>query len=469
MEASIKQANFIINFVVMRKIFFLIVLIPFFTIANGDSLAISSSINTVITTDSIFDVTPAKIIKVIENKKISSLKIENIVAWRLQQLDKKTPIDLRYNDKVQVFIDSYLGRNKALIARMQGLAPYYFPLFEQQLDKYDLPLEFKYLAIVESALNPKARSRSGASGLWQFMYPTGKQYGLDVTSYMDERQDPLKATLAACEYFVKLYDTFGDWNLVLAAYNGGPGYLQRKIVSVGTSDFWELQPHLRKETRNYIPTFIAVNYAMNYASEHGIFPEEPNINLSKTDTITLKRQVELKVLTQLLCISSETINYLNPSYKRELYPKGAILVFPASAVNDFKQNEIANYAFIEAVDKKEILIDEERIVYRVHNGDYLGRIAKAHKVQVFEIKEWNNLKSSSLDIGDKLVIYVKKDNNKNLQKQASNKNEYTVQKGDTLWGIAQKHNGLSVWKIKALNNMESDNLKPGTKILIPTS
>ena len=469
MASCIKVVRFILNFVAMRKIIFFIVFLSCTSIIKGDSLAVSTSLNSIIVTDSIVDVSSSENSEDIEVEEISSLKKENIIAWRLQQLDKKSPMDLVYNDKVQPFIDSYLGRNKALIARMQGLAPYYFPLFEQQLDKYDLPLEFKYLAIVESALNPKARSHSGASGLWQFMYLTGKQYGLEVTSYMDERQDPLKATLAACEYFVKLYDTFGDWNLVLAAYNGGPVYLQRKIVSVGTSDFWELQPHLRKETRNYIPTFIAVNYAMNYASEHGIFPEEPNINLSKTDTITLKRQVELKALIQLLCISSETINYLNPSYKRELYPKGAILVFPASAVNDFKQNEIANYAFIEAVDKKEILIDEERIVYRVHNGDYLGRIAKAHKVQVFEIKEWNNLKSSSLDVGDKLVIYVKKDNNKNLQKQASNKNEYTVQKGDTLWGIAQKHNGLSVWKIKALNNMESDNLKPGTKILIPTS
>jgi len=469
MEASIKLTKFYLNFVVMRKLLFLIIFTPCFAIANEDSLGISSPINTVITTDSIFDDAPAEIIKDIEKEEISSLKIENIVAWRLQQLDKKTPMDLRYNDKVQVFIDSYLGRNKALIARMKGLAPYYFPLFEQQLDKYDLPLEFKYLAIVESALNPKARSRSGASGLWQFMYPTGKQYGLEVTSYMDERQDPLKATIAACDYFVKLYDTFGDWNLVLAAYNGGPGYIQKKIASVGTSDFWKLHPHLRKETRNYVPTFIAVNYAMNYADEYGVLTKEPKINVSETDTITLKRQVKLKVLSQLLCINSETINYLNPSYKKEVYPKGSVLVFPANSANDFKINEASNYAFIEAVDNKEILIDEERVIYRVHNGDYLGRIAKVHNVHVFEIKEWNNLKSSNLDIGDKLVIYVKKEGNKSPKKVTSNKNEYTVQKGDTLWDIARKHNGLSVWKIKALNNMENDNLKPGTTILLPTS
>ena len=153
----------------------------------------------------------------------------DIYDERLQFLDGKTPMDLAYNEKVRPFIDSYLGRNKALIARMQGLKELYFPLFEKELDKYKLPLEFKYLAIVESALDPRAKSGSGATGLWQFMYLTGRDYDLEVTSYMDERQDPLKSTQAACEYFVKLYDMFGDWNLVLAAYNGGPGYLQRKI------------------------------------------------------------------------------------------------------------------------------------------------------------------------------------------------------------------------------------------------
>ena len=392
---------------------------------------------------------------------------KNIYEERLRLLNNNTPMDLAYNDKVKPFIDNYLGRNKVLISRMIGLSLYYFPLFEQQLDKYELPLEFKYLAIIESALNPKARSHSGASGLWQFMYLTGKEYGLEVTSYVDERQDPLMATQAACEYFVKLYDTFGDWNLVLAAYNGGPGYIQRKINSVGSSNFWELHPHLRRETRNYIPSFIAVNYAMNYANEHDIVIEKSKINFNKTDTITLKKQVELKVLTELLCVNSETINYLNPSYKKDIFPKGAILIFPSSNVYDFKLNESVNYAFIDAVDKKEIMIDEDRGVYRFHQGDYLGRIAKEHNVHIFEIKEWNNLQSSNLDVGDKLVIYVKKNQNKIKSVAKLGKNEYIIQKGDTLWGIAQKHNGLSVWKIKSLNNLESDNLKPGTKILLP--
>jgi membrane-bound lytic murein transglycosylase D len=286
---------------------------------------------------------------------------------------------------------------------------------------------------------------------------------------MDERQDPLKATKSACEYFASLYDTFGDWNLVLAAYNGGPGYLQQKIASVGSSDFWELYPYLRKETRNYVPIFIAVNYAMQFANEHDIVTESPKIYFEEIDTLILKNEVELKTLTELLCVNEQSINYLNPAYKKSIFPKGAVLIFPIDAVHDFKLNEKSNYAFIDAVENKKILINEERIVYRVHNGDYLGRIAKDHNVHVFQIKEWNNLKSANLDIGDKLVIYVKKDDALIAEKKILKKKEYIIQKGDTLWDIAQKYNGLSVWKIKALNNMESDNLKPGTTILLPTS
>ena len=446
----------------MIRIIIIFLVIPFFAIANQDSLLNIDKGGF----DSI-----AKLSDYLQLKKEhnSHLKQKNIIAWRLKQLDEKSPMDLVFNDKVLAFIDSYLGRNKALISRMKGLTPYYFPMFERELDHYNLPLEFKYLAIVESALNPKARSSSGASGLWQFMYLTGKQYGLKVTSYMDERQDPLKATKSACEYFTSLYDTFGDWNLVLAAYNGGPGYLQKKIASVGSSDFWDLYPHLRKETRNYVPTFIAINYVMQYANEHDIASVNPFIYFEEIDTLILKKEVELKVLTKLLCVNQQTINYLNPAYKKSIFPKGAVLIFPFDAVQDFKLNETSNYSFFDAVSNKEILIDEERIVYRVHNGDYLGRIAKAHNVHVFEIKEWNNLESTNLDIGDKLVIYVKKDDLLKAEKKLLRMNEYIIKIGDTLWDIAQKHNGLSVWKIKALNNMQNDDLKPGTTILLPIS
>ena len=390
----------------------------------------------------------------------------NIYQERLSVLNAHTPMDLVYNDKVQAFIDSYLSRNKDLISRMQGLKELYFPLFEQQLDKYNLPLEFKYLAIVESALNPRARSISGATGLWQFMYLTGKEYGLKVTSYIDQRQDPLKSTQAACQYLVKLYEIFGDWNLVLAAYNGGPGYLQRKIESVGSYDFWDLYPHLRQETRNYIPTFIAVNYIMNYAASHNIEEVRPDIDIKKTDTLIIKKQVEINTMAEMLCVNKETIEYLNPAYKKDVIPANSILILPFFAINDFLKNEQSNYLFIESVDAKEILIDEKRVVYTVLEGDYLGKIAKEFAVRVFELKRWNNLLSTKLDVGDKLVVFVKK-HNINKRKPTPTQNEYIVRPGDTLWDIAQKHEGMSVWKIKSLNNLDSDNIKPGTKIVLP--
>jgi len=443
----------------MRKLLFIYLSFASLYVYSDDTL------HTIIQ-DTTLVIDTVVIVDVLENTETKPL---NIFDQRLRVLDKNSPMDLAYNDKVQSFIDSYIGRNKVLISRMQGVKELYFPMFEQQLDKHNLPLEFKYLAIVESALNPKAKSNSGATGLWQFMYLTGKQYGLNVTSYVDERQDPLKATVAACVYFEKLYDTFGDWNLVLAAYNGGPGYLQRKINSVGSNNFWDLYPHLRRETRNYIPTFIAMNYAMNYAGEHGIVTVPSKITLTDTDTLVLKHQVETQVLSEMLCLDDEIIQFLNPAYKKNLFPKSAVLVLPEFAITDFKNNEMSNYNFIDAVENKEILIDEERIVYRVHKGDYLGRIAESYGVHVFEIKEWNNLKSANLDIGDKLVIYVKKNQKNSENEQKLAKNEYIVQKGDTLWGIAKKHNGLSVWKIKSLNNLETDNLKPGTKILLPAS
>jgi len=392
----------------------------------------------------------------------------NVYRHRLEALDLNSPMDLSYNEKVLPFIDSYTGINRKLISRMLGLKELYFPIFEQQLDKHQLPLELKYLAIVESALNPRARSHSGAVGLWQFMYLTGREFGLEVTSYVDDRQDPFKSTNAACEYFLELYDLFGDWNLVLAAYNGGPGYLQRKINSVGSYNFWDLYPHLRKETRNYVPTFIAVNYSMNYAKEHNILATPPNLDILFPDTVTIKKQAHINTIADMLCISKQTINYLNPSYKRGVFPKNSNVILPSFAVNDFLNNEEAYYLFIDQVYNKEILINEKRIVYKVKKGDYLGRIANEFGVKVFELKRWNNLVDTDLNIGDKLIVYVKTNNTSEAKNYTSQK-EYIIQPGDTLWGIARMHEGLSVTKIKSLNKLESDVLKPGMKIILPNT
>tara|TARA_B100000925_G_scaffold290977_1_gene277559 strand:+ start:4700 stop:5923 length:1224 start_codon:yes stop_codon:yes gene_type:complete len=331
----------------------------------------------------------------------------NIFAERLKVLNDQTPMGLDYNIEVQRYIDSYKGRNKALISRMQSLKHLYFPLFERELDKFKLPLELKYLAIVESALQPKARSRSGATGLWQFMYLTGVHYGLNVSSYIDDRQDPYKSTVAACKYFIDLYEMFGDWNLVLAAYNGGPGYLQRKINEVGSYNFWDLHPHLKEETRNYVPKFIATNYIMNYYQEHDIACDTIKRNFSEIDTLTIFAQTTVSTLSVMLCLDESLIRELNPSFKEDIIPINANLFLPKVSVNDFLLNEVSSYIFLNGVENKEILIDEERVIYSVKKGDYLGKIAKEFNVRVFELKKWNNLDTSHLDVGDKLVIYVK--------------------------------------------------------------
>ena len=331
----------------------------------------------------------------------------NIFAERLKVLNDQTPMGLDYNIEVQRYIDSYKGRNKALISRMQSLKHLYFPLFERELDKFKLPLELKYLAIVESALQPKARSRSGATGLWQFMYLTGVHYGLNVSSYIDDRQDPYKSTVAACKYFIDLYEMFGDWNLVLAAYNGGPGYLQRKINEVGSYNFWDLHPHLKEETRNYVPKFIATNYIMNYYQEHDIACDTIKRNFSEIDTLTIFAQTTVSTLSVMLCLDESLIRELNPSFKEDIIPINANLFLPKVSVNDFLLNEVSSYIFLNGVENKEILIDEERVIYSVKKGDYLGKIAKEFNVRIFELKKWNNLDTSHLDVGDKLVIYVK--------------------------------------------------------------
>jgi membrane-bound lytic murein transglycosylase D len=419
------------------------------------------------TTDSIKDSNYVDIIYKISNINDTAIDNDSLVLIRLKNLNNISHISFSYNDIVKTSIKSYEGNNKRLISRMLSLSEYYFPIFEECLDKYDLPLELKYLSIVESALKPEARSKSGARGLWQFMYPTGKEYGLDVNSYIDERLDPYKSTEAACQYFVKLYDIFGDWHLVLAAYNGGPGYIQRKMISTGKDNYWDLRPYLRRETRNYIPKFIAVSYLMTYPQIYDILPDSLYIKKYETDTFKLNCQQNFSLLSYITCIPEEDIQYLNPSFKNNFFPENAIITLPIDAVNDYLLNIESNTLYIDAVNRKEILIDETRIVYSVKNGDYLGKIASIFGLKTHQIQKWNRLKSTKLNIGDKLTLYVANDileKNNNLQ---ASENEYIVQKGDTLWDISQMYNGVSVSKIKQLNNLKSNNLKPGLRIVIP--
>ena len=335
---------------------------------------------------------------------------EKIIAKRMYLLDQSSPMDFTFNDITSFYIDRYLTRDVKLVSRMLGISSLYFPMMEQQLDRFQIPLELKYLAIVESALNPKARSSSGATGLWQFMYATGKEYNLNVTSYIDERQNPLKSTIAACEYFQVLYSIFGDWNLVLAAYNGGPGYLKRVMAKTELSDYWDLRPHLRKETQGYVPKFIALTYAMTFYKEHNIEVFDSNIKINERDTFSFRQQVPYYLLSDMFCVDVEILNYLNPSFKSELLPKGDVICLPKEVIMDIVVNENHFYDYLLKVESKEILVNEIRLVYIVKKGDYLGKISKQYKLSISEIKKWNKLHSDNLSIGDKLILYISDEN-----------------------------------------------------------
>ena len=401
------------------------------------------------------------------NDQLNEKQNQKLIQLGIDSLNTISTINFEYNSFVKLYMDSYLTKDKQLISKMLAFSKYYFPIFEQKLDKYNLPLELKYLSVVESSLNTRAKSFSGALGLWQFMYPTAKEYGLRVTSYIDERLDPLKSTEAACKYFLKLYDLFGDWNLVLAAYNGGPGYIQRKMISTGHDNYWDLRPHLRTETRNYVPKFIAITYLMEFYKNYNFPIDSLDISLLDTDTIQIDYQINYKTLSRLTCLSEEEISYYNPSFKNKIIPKGSTIVLPKNNIQDYYLNYNPYKVFVQAVDDKTILLDETLINYSVVAGDYLGKIASNYNLKIYQIQDWNNLKSTKINIGDNLFLYVSNDHLKKLNDIKPSSKSYIVQKGDTLWDIAKMYAGVSVSTIKKLNNLKSNNLKPGSKLIIP--
>lgn len=406
-----------------------------------------------------------------------------LIYARLELLDAESPIDLSPNEVVLDYIKFYATRRNKQLGRMLGLSSYYFPLFEEKLDMADIPLELKYLPIVESGLNPRARSRVGATGLWQFMYQTGKMYGLNVNSYVDDRMDPVKSSEAAATFLKKLHSMYGDWNLALAAYNAGPGNVNKAIRrSGGKQTYWGVRAFLPRETRGYVPAFIAVNYLMNFHEEYNIYPAEATCSWMETDTLVVADQVRFDQVAHYTGIDNEELAWYNPTFRKGVIPKGKsyALRIPYGAVSAFIANEDSIYAF-KKDEEPEIVVENEPTVYYVRSGDVLGTIADKFGVSISQLKAWNNIRGSMIRVGQKLYIYEsnrKSSNSVTTKKPAAQTapaetsqdgtyRYHTVRKGDTLWDIAKLYDGVSVEQIEQLNKgLNAKDLKRGQKIKI---
>jgi len=405
---------------------------------------------------------------------------------RLAILDAKTPFNIAYNTSLESVIKSYLKNRKRSTETLINRSQYYFPMFEEVLDKHNLPLEIKYLAVVESALKPCAKSRVGATGLWQFMFATGKQYGLEVSSYVDERCDPLRSTNAAAKYLASLYKTFGDWDLALAAYNSGPGNVTKAIRrSGGYQNYWNIRSFLPRETAGYLPAFLATLYLFEYADAHGFQVEKNQLPSVATDTIHIKQMISLDQVAELTDTKIETLQHLNPSYKLDIIPvldnKNYTLRLPLAKIGDFVQNETQIYAAakaeFEAREKPlpQFFEIDSKIRYKVRSGDYLGKIARKFRVRVSQIKKWNGLRTNDLKIGQRLTIYSRNptahtvNNSKSVTKSSkntTNKSTYLVKSGDSLWSISNKLTGISIQNLKEWNDIWDSHLKPGMTLII---
>lgn len=400
---------------------------------------------------------------------------------RLAKLNQKSPFNIAYNESLENVIKMFLKNKRAFLTRVMARSKFYFPLFEQMMDRYDIPLEIKYLAVIESALNPKAKSRVGATGLWQFMFTTGKAYGLDVSSYVDERSDPVKSTEAAAKYLARLYKIFGDWDLALAAYNSGPGNVNKAIRrSGGYTNYWNLRPFLPRETAGYVPAFLATMYIMEYAKEHGFedFASAEAGYYFETDTVKVKQLISFDQISEMLEIEMDVVQFFNPSYKLDMIPfvddEDYTLRLPVADIGRFVANEDTIYSRITKELAKtekalpQLVESNDQIRYRVKSGDYLGKIAEKYGVRVSEIKRWNGLRNNNLSVGQRLKIYAKQPIASTTKKSSSNsaEKEYTVRSGDSLWSISKKFPGVTVQNLQEWNNISGSKLTPGTKLVL---
>jgi len=439
----------------------------------------------------------------------------DLLKQRLQAMNGKSPFNIEYNQGLENIIKSFLKNRKKSFSRLMSLSEYYFPIFEDAFAKQNVPLEIKYLAVVESALNPKAVSKMGATGIWQFMYGTGKQYALKIDSYIDERSDPLRATAAASEYMSKMFNIFGDWELVLASYNSGPGNVTKAIRrSGGKTKYWDIRSHLPKETQGYVPAFLATMYLFEYHKEHGINPQRAVVKNFETDTVQIKSQMSFKQIADLLDMPQSQLQLLNPSYKLNVVPyyqgEQHFLRLPKDKVATFVSNEDKIYAYVAYQAQNKTMpvqlamktaprtkynakakedSSKEIQFYKVRKGDNLGAIADKYNVSIVDLKKWNNLKSNSVAFGRSLKIKsdieasvknpkeakatlaIDKKTEEAIaaaddkEKNNTQSQEYVVAAGDNLGSIAKKF-GTTIAELKELNSLTSNNIGLGKTLVV---
>ena len=426
----------------------------------------------------------------LDSVKFASNVPDEVYMERIKKMNSF--ITLPYNEIVRNYIILYSEKMPTRMAHMLGLCNYYMPIFEEILNRYDMPEELKAMTIIESAMNPRATSRVGAKGMWQFMYGTAKQYGLHIDSFVDERMDPVKSAEAAVQFLQDAYEIFGDWNLAIASYNCGAGNVNKAIRRAGGKrDFWSIWPYLPRETRGYVPAFVGALYTMRYYKEHGIRPEAVGMPVA-VDTFYINKQLHLKQVSELTGAPLEELKDLNPQYRHEIIPgheREYILRLPYNYTNLFIEFEDSVYkhkadVYFNPATIKKIKDggDGEMIIYKVKSGDYLGKIAGKYRVSVAQIKKWNNLKSNDIRVGQRLTIYrggvvpsssssssssSAKTTTSSSSTGSGNKITYTVKSGDVLGRIAEKH-GVTLANLKSWNGLTSNNIQIGQKLVIYT-
>ncbi|UZR92899.1 LysM peptidoglycan-binding domain-containing protein [Chondrinema litorale] len=416
---------------------------------------------------------------------------DEVIQDRLAKIENG--IELNYHQRVRLFIDFFSVRKREFTLRMMAKKNIYFPLYEKKLAEHGLPDELKYLSIIESALDPKAVSVARAVGLWQFMYYTGKMYGLSVSSTVDERRDPEQATEAACKHLKYLYGRFNDWELAIAAYNCGEGNVKKAQRRTGKVKFWDIYERLPRETRSYLPQFVAMMYVMEYADDHNLIQDKPYYAIPK-ETIYVNQSIDLKKLADELMVCEDDLLALNPKFKYNYVPAGVKnypINIPAARLSLYLDKQTNILAKVKATAPPKpvyasrsgsgSISKEGKYYYTVRRGDVLGSIAQRNGVGLSQLRAWNNIYSNKIYPGQKLVIYGKGSNppkvtasnttQRNTTTTSSNVTAslpkgkvHVVKEGDTLWGISNLYKGLTVEKIKELNNLKTSRLKVGQRL-----